>query len=112
VVLAASHGRGLFTCTYNKDVYVLIDELQTNNSSLTLYPNPAGTSVTIQWNSFSQAEATVTVTDLGGRTIEQRTVSVQDGQAIILDVSHYQRGTYVVSIRQAKEIYREKLVVD
>jgi hypothetical protein len=112
VVLAASHGRGLFTCTYTRDIYTSVDELPANYLSLTLYPNPAGTSVTIQWNSFSQAEATVFVTDLSGKTVEQKTVSVQNDQAITLDVSHYQKGTYVVGVRQAKEVYTEKLVVN
>ena len=113
VVLAASHGRGLFTAPYEKDLYVSINDFQSHQSLLTLYPNPASTVVTLKWPSNSQTTAIIRVTDLSGKTIFQEQIQVSElNTQFTIDVTGYTQGTYLVSLTLDKEVYTEKLVIN
>ncbi len=109
-VLAASHGRGLFTATYEKDVYTAVDENEVMTSALSIYPNPTSTVAHVQWKSNSFYKATLKVTDLAGKTMIQQEVSKGENQ-LILDVSSWPSGTYVVRLQQGKHVQSNKLVV-
>jgi hypothetical protein len=109
-VLAASHGRGLFTATYEKDVYTAVDESEVMTSALSIYPNPTSTVAHVQWKSNSFNEATLKVTDLAGKTVIQQEVSKGENQ-LTLDVSSWPSGTYVVRLQQGKHVQSNKLVV-
>jgi hypothetical protein len=110
-VLAASHGRGLLTATYEKDVYTSVDENNINASSLRIYPNPSSSIAHVAWKSNSSEEATLTITDLAGKIVLQQPVRFNESQ-LTLDVSLWDKGTYVVRLQQGKLSQSNKLVVN
>lgn len=113
VVLAASHGRGLFTASYVKDVYTSIGDNQISSPQLSLYPNPAHSVATISWPYENGASATLLVTDLTGKIVYQDNIQmVAQNNEYTFDVSTFAKGTYVVSLRQNTKVYSEKLIVN
>ena len=113
VVLAASHGRGLFTAPYEKDLYVSINEFQSHQSILTLYPNPASTDVTLKWPSNRQTTAIIRVTNLSGKTTFQEQIQVSElNTQLTIDVTGYSQGTYLVSLTLENKVVTEKLVIN
>ena len=74
-------------------------------SDVTLYPNPATTSVTI---GGLEGNATVSLVDLNGRTSGQWTVA---GGRITLDLTGYAQGTYFVRIVGEQGMAVKKLVI-
>ena len=64
-----------------------------------LFPNPANTVVNVMIDAPNRDKATLTVTDIAGRTMIQQPVSIETGSNTIpLDISRLTRGTYMVKI--------------
>ena len=77
------------------------------NGTLTLYPNPASTSVTLTVTGFD-GETTVEVVDLNGRTIAK--YAVRDSKMDI-DVSSLAQGAYFVRVTGESRTAVRKLIV-
>ncbi len=70
VVLAASHGRGLFTSGYELNhFYVGFDDYQDKENSFNIYPNPAIDNITITSNIEINGVIYFTITDVKGNVI-------------------------------------------
>jgi photosystem II stability/assembly factor-like uncharacterized protein len=92
-VLAATHGRGLYTCTWEADFYVGTPEF-TIKTDLRVFPNPTKESITIYLTGNKKITGIV-ITDLSGkRILEQHTKS--NTKSINIDVNHLQQGIYIV----------------
>jgi len=71
-----------------------------NIESLMIYPNPSnGTNITIQLQTHEQAELPLSVTDMTGRQIEYKRITVTSGMTHhYLDMSQYAPGAYILSV--------------
>ncbi len=110
-VLAASHGRGLFTATYEKDVYTSVDEALAETSALRISPNPSSTLVQMDWNTSTSSKGMLTIHDLSGKLILKQNIHENENQ-LKLDISSWNKGTYMVRVELGKKIYSNKLVVN
>ncbi len=110
-VLAASHGRGLFTATYEKDVYTSVNEALAETSALHIYPNPSTTLVQMDWNASTSSKGMLTIHDLTGKLILKQDIQENENQ-LNLDISSWNKGTYMVRMELGKKIYSNKLVVN
>ncbi len=107
VVLAATHGRGLFTTTYELDIFDGIKNHSQPNM-LTVYPNPASTTVNIRLNTGND-ETTVSLYDLSGKLVHSKALS---GMAEYkMDVSGLPKGIYLVKATSGNQQWQQKLVV-
>ncbi|MBS4057089.1 MAG: T9SS type A sorting domain-containing protein [Bacteroidales bacterium] len=94
-VIAATHGRGLFTCTWDLDVYVGIDPLTENAFSLS--PNPATNSLLLTPQAESK-DVSVNILDMGGHTVMSAYLgSFSTPQRI--DISRLPAATYVLVVK-------------
>ena len=84
-----------------------IDELE-NDLSLTIYPNPASTKVTLVWNTSQNIEQ-VSVKTVNGHTI--KTFTKLSGKTQELDLSGLSSGVYFLSIESQKENYQRKVII-
>ena len=94
-VLAATHGRGLFTAEYNMDIYTGQDEIVLN-SSMEIYPNPTSNVVNFKLNKNNNKVFDIQIFDINGRLINEMQ-SVQNKYT--LNVSAFISGTYVAIIK-------------
>ncbi|NOY50125.1 MAG: T9SS type A sorting domain-containing protein [Chlorobi bacterium] len=107
IVLAATHGRGLFTAEYNLDIYTGIK----NNNSLGgigIFPNPANDHITLD---LGMAKASsIKIFDIEGRLL----FNGQDmANNLRIDVSSYNPGTYIAIIKNGDgKLKRGKFIVE
>ncbi|HEY9114319.1 MAG TPA: T9SS type A sorting domain-containing protein [Bacteroidales bacterium] len=112
IVLAASHGRGLFTTTYNVDVYTSEKETFTEQNNFSVFPNPASDFVSINFDSFGQQNVLISITDMNGRIILQKNISASSGKVSEkIEISELSKGVYVVSVQNNDRLSSRKIVV-
>lgn len=64
-----------------------------------LFPNPASRVVNVQINAPNKDKATLMITDIAGRTMSQKVVSIEIGSNTIpMDISRLTRGIYMVKL--------------
>jgi hypothetical protein len=96
-VLAASHGRGLYTTTWDLRGTSSTGQIIADKE-FRVYPNPSAGPFTIETN--LQKQAFVTIMDVRGRVV--RMLSVEPGsQSLKVDLSKEGKGTYYARIGNA-----------
>jgi hypothetical protein len=104
-ILAATHGRGLFTTVFNP---IGITENTVNN--INIYPNPSNSGqYTIQLNGKAE-NMSIMVTDLKGSVvIPDKTINFADNSAVI-DVSNFSKGAYFLIYQEGKRKVVKQLI--
>ena len=85
---------------------VAIDDV--DNASISLYPNPASSTVTL---TGIEGDATVTVVDMNGREVYTQAIKQSSNQTITIDVTGYAQGAYFVRITGERVNAIRKLIV-
>ena len=83
--------------------------LTTDHSLFTLYPNPASTSVQLQFNKPLTGKVKIEVSDATGKVVMRKWVKGSD--VITLSTSKLAAGSYVVKVVSGGEEYVQKLIV-
>jgi hypothetical protein len=83
-----------------------LSDLSKSFESVKVYPNPATTELNIMPVSFGKNEVTLTVFDLQGRILQQRTVS----EHTTLSVNDWPAGVYMIYLQSGSEYYRTWIV--
>jgi hypothetical protein len=81
--------------------------LQSAKPEIELYPNPAADQITISIPG-NERSVSYTVTDLEGRVIGK---SILTGSEVLLDLSSYKPGMYIIRFEIDGEIFARRLVV-
>jgi hypothetical protein len=107
-VIAASHGRGLFTAIY--DISTGVTELKAGEAKV--YPNPTYGPLTLSMELKNPGSIDLSLMTLSGQKVRTETRSIGMGaKNLIIDISSEQPGTYILSVRQlGKMIYSDKIV--
>ena len=92
-VLAASHGRGLFTTTFNYST-VNTQDLE-SEISIMAYPNPSNGQFYIDFSEQAELPKSLQILDIQGHIIYSKEVT---DKKIFIDISNYSKGIYVLSI--------------
>lgn len=83
------------------------------SSGLQIWPNPAARRVSIRVeHPNGPAEATITLTDLGGRRVDARTVRVDGTVTERIDLTHVAAGVYLVRVQVGDRDEVRRLVVE
>jgi len=91
--------------------YLGIHELLLNGK-IDLFPNPAGDHVNISFVSAESFDLEISVTDMSGRTLISMSYDAgEGGNDIRLDVSSFDAGIYLLSLRGEKGLLNYKLIV-
>ena len=83
--------------------YVVGDEVK-------VYPNPNKGAFTITLP-FIEDRAVITITDVAGKSVQNRTVRDGDGNRLSFDLGSAARGMYFVEVNYNGQIFRTKLIV-
>jgi hypothetical protein len=94
------------------DPYVGVTPVAPVAAGFSVYPNPAGSNASAVINSITDGPATIEMTDVTGRIINTKTVSLHKGkQTVQLDINNLASGTYFVSCRGNGKTQTQKLVI-
>ena len=77
--------------------------------SLSVYPNPATTSVSLDLSSIQQGNYTLTLVNVLGETISSEKISINGSMRKMIDVSIVPTGVYTVELRSDKNFYAGKV---
>jgi len=81
--------------------------------NFTMYPNPAQKQVTISFNTANDSQYLFTIYDVTGRKLSEISgTAVQGINEILLDVSAYVKGVYVISYEEKNVRIIKKLIVE
>lgn len=81
-------------------------------SNVTLFPNPATTSVTVDFSMKEDKEITLMIFDLTGRIMKENKFAVSRGEnSVNLDVSDLEQGNYIVAIDGTAEGIKKRLMI-
>jgi hypothetical protein len=106
-VLAATHGRGLFTTDYLLDPSVGVVEVA--DSQLSIYPNPSDGRITIECGSFENQGGKIKVMDPAGKVVY--TTQFSGGIKTELDLSSLPKGNYVVNLVGEEANFSGKIIL-
>ncbi len=90
-----------------------VNETSTNSENrMSVYPNPATQQFHTVLDAGKQGTALMTITDMTGKTISSRTLTVVKGaQTITTSLNGYTPGIYFVNVNTGDAVYTQKLVV-
>ncbi len=83
-----------------------IDEINNNSNNISIYPNPANTTITIENSNFTK-EQTISVFDMQGQLIN---TLVTNNKKTSFDISSYPSGVYVIEVRTEKGVEVRKFI--
>lgn len=109
-------GNNLYIDNINiTDGTVGIEEVinQPNESRLMLYPNPAASETVLLFNSIQSGKATISITDLSGKTLFVEQTDLQQGiNQLPLSLNQFVPGMYLVNLIQGTKFsVSEKLLI-
>jgi hypothetical protein len=109
LLLAATHGRGLFYKTWD---FIQVGTKEESECMAAVYPNPGNGTFHLSFHSQeANQELNLTITDLNGRTICEKVYSAQPGDnTFTLDLSSFPEGIYLVMTRSGTNRYATKIV--
>jgi hypothetical protein len=104
-VLAASHGRGLFTCKFELDLNTSSPEMTESGSPIFIYISQNGIEVSSQTGKLSE----YSIYSLSGTKVRSGKFSDNTNQTILIDgIAH---GLYMVKVLDGNKTIVKKLVL-
>ncbi len=109
-VLAATHGRGMFTTTW-KPVYTSgVSDISTAGEGVKVYPNPSTGRFEIKLDNPGKAE--LAIMDVSGRIVLSRVIEGNQGTwQQSFDLSRETKGVYLVKVISAGKVSALKLLL-
>ena len=90
-----------------------INEVQINNETLNIYPNPATNQITIEFESLLQQNYLMEIRNILGQIVYSETMkNVSGKQAKNIDLSMIESGVYFVRLQGEKESISKKFIKD
>jgi uncharacterized protein YjdB len=90
-----------------------VEDVTTAASGIVVFPNPATSTINIAWNNASAGTATYTITDVTGRAVINRSVTMGNGTGNSrINISHLSKGLYMITIKGDNVSYTGKLVIE
>ncbi len=112
-VLAATHGRGLYTATYELDMfYVGEEEFAVERDEFQIYPNPANSIVNLNLNLEYQQGILIRISDLSGKHIYNNTALGPKGNfKQPMNIGFLKPGIYLLTANYNHVTKTQKLIV-
>jgi photosystem II stability/assembly factor-like uncharacterized protein len=107
-VLAATHGRGLYTCNWISDPWVSVGELPELEIAA-VWPNPVSNILNIELGAQKEDHVQLMICDVQGKTlIEEKLDSQQDIHSI--NMSELPAGTYILHLNNGRQASSRKII--
>jgi len=107
-VMAASHGRGLFTAVWEKEVYTFESETPYQSDSFVVYPNPVSDFVHLQTK--LEGNYDLQIVDMQGKVVVNKKLVLMSGNDMQIDINHLPSGHYVLQLSNANYKLSQKII--
>lgn len=108
-VIAASHGRGMFTATWNIDIYTGIEEPEIEQM-LSISPHPAINDITVRFPATADKEMEYKILSMHGNTVLTGHAKIGADGKTILSVGSLKTGTYLLHFTDGQRSISAKMV--
>ena len=108
-VIAASHGRGMFTATWNIDIYTGIEEPEIEQM-LSISPHPAINDITVRFLATADKEMEYKILSMHGSTVLAGHAKIGADGKTILSVGSLKTGTYLLHFTDGQRSISAKMV--
>ena len=108
-VIAASHGRGIFTTTWNVDVYTGQNEYN-QPLNITLSPNPASDYITITISDAKNEQLEFKIFTTDGRIIRSGSLTMSNSGNATIGLSGMKQGSYILQVNDEKSTNQFKFI--
>ncbi|MCD4665809.1 MAG: T9SS type A sorting domain-containing protein [Bacteroidales bacterium] len=108
-VLAGTHGRGLFTTTYNYNPST--DIVENTFEELRIYPNPTSGKLYLNLEEYSDEQVLIEIYDSGNRLV--KTFSIRQNNSISsksIDITELKTGLYLIKANIGDKIFTNKIL--
>ncbi len=107
-VLAATHGRGLYTTTWTSNPWVSVAELP-ELPVRNIWPNPVSDNINIQLDKATDGRLQASLTDMQGRMVYSE--SFDGGSSLYrITTGELPAGTYVLRLTEGEQVFSQKIV--
>lgn len=108
-VLAATHGRGLFTATWTSNPWVSVNEM-TLAETISVWPNPFGNYINVSLNRETPGSSLhVSISDINGKTIIRREMDSQT-KSMKINTGNLASGVYMLRIDNGNTVAVKKII--
>jgi hypothetical protein len=107
-VIAATHGRGLFTTPWEKDVYTFESEDQYQMASFKVYPNPVTDFVGLETN--LEGDFYLQILDMQGKIVLSEKLFLQAENSLQIGLKHLPSGQYVLRLNNGSQQFTQKII--
>jgi hypothetical protein len=77
-----------------------VKELLKGANLVTVYPNPAGEAITLDWIAESTNNVSIKIVDMNGRTLmQERLAQISKGEKVVFDINKLTGGVYFINIK-------------
>lgn len=96
----------------NTNVTSGVNEIATNYTDLSVYPNPADNEIQISYNALEQNQMIFTIIDVTGKNVQTNQVSSNEGtNLVLLDIAKLNAGMYLLKISNGNSEYIKPIVI-
>ncbi len=92
----------------NEEAAVIFTE--GSDATLSVYPNPSTGMFTVGLSAI-ESGASITVTDVQGRTVASRFIAAGGGLSTSFELNSIARGVYLISVKDGDRLYHAKLIL-
>jgi hypothetical protein len=107
-VLAATHGRGMYSTTWPSDPWVSVEELPALDVTA-IWPNPVENELNIEFGSVYAKQIDLSVTDMQGRMVLQEKIN-PESKTYKVSMSHLSAGTYIIRMNNGEGSFTRKIL--
>lgn len=93
-----------------QNVITSLSENNTNETRLSVYPNPTAGAFTVKFNMLASGEVKLSMTDLAGRVVTSESLNFRQGENLVY-LKKPEQGTYLVKVSTGEKTYTQKVVV-
>ena len=89
------------------------DQVTVLRQGLKVHPNPAYSSVTVEFDAYQKGTAEISIADQLGQIVFSKSVQVSDGINVnSLNISNLRAGAYIIKVNNGREIQTQKLIIE
>ncbi|KAF0131753.1 MAG: PDK repeat-containing protein [Bacteroidetes bacterium] len=108
-VIAASHGRGIFTAHWNVDIYTGVTE-KPLPMDLTISPNPVSDFITITIPDLNIGRFEYTILSMDGRNVQSGNLTITEAGKTMLSLSNLKSGSYILHLSDGNSTRQHKFI--